>query len=294
MTERLADTEAEDETTRGLDMLETEALVAALIGAQRRALDAVAENAGGFGRVVEAIVDRIHQGGKVHYIGAGTSGRLAVLDAAEMPPTFGTPRDLICAHIAGGERALREAIEGAEDDAVAGASEIENHVNGGDAVIGISASGGAPYVVAAIETARRRGAFTAAIVNSEGSPLAAAAEIGLVLRTGAEAIAGSTRMKAGTAQKIALNTISTAVMVRLGKVHGNLMVDVVATNEKLRARATRLVRAIAGVSTERASTLLAQANGSVKVAIVIALRNVDAAQARDLLAQQHGRLRPLL
>jgi N-acetylmuramic acid 6-phosphate etherase len=211
-----------------------------------------------------------------------------------MPPTFGTDPSMVCPHIAGGLQALTRAVEGAEDDAAAGAAAADACVGAGDAVVGLSASGAAPFVVGAVERARALGAFTIAIASVENSALTHAAELPIVLATGSEALAGSTRLKAGTAQKIALNTLSTAVMVRLGKVYDNLMVDVVAGNAKLRARAIRLVRHLTGVDEERARQLLTMADGRVKVAAVIARRNVGAEEAAALLARHRGSLRALL
>jgi N-acetylmuramic acid 6-phosphate etherase len=289
----LPQTESVDAATAGLDRLDTDALVASLIESQRAAFGAVLEQRESISLAVDEIARRLERGGHLHYVGAGTSGRLAVLDAAEIPPTFGTTSELVRAHIAGGDEALLRAVEGAEDDASAGEA-LAERIARDDAVIGISASGGAPFVVAALETARRSGVFTVAIVNSEPSRLAEAADCTIVLRTGAEAIAGSTRLRAGTAQKIALNTISSAVMVRLGKVYDNLMVDLVATNRKLRRRAIRLVMQLASVGERRADRLLNESGGSVKCAIAMAWRNVDAAQARALLDRHGGRLRDLL
>ncbi len=286
-------TEARSTETLGLDVLSTSDLVAVLAAQQRAGADAVAGAAAELAGVVDAVAERIARGGRLHYVGAGTSGRLAVLDAAEMPPTFGTPPDLVLAHIAGGGAALTRAVEGAEDDGDAGERAMHD-VTSGDAVIGISASGSAAYVVRALQTARARGAYTAALVNSEPSALAAAVDRAIVLRTGAEPIAGSTRLKAGTAQKIALNTISTAVMVRLGKVHDNLMVDVVPTNQKLRARARRLVMHLAGVNEERAALLLDSAGGRVKIAVVMQIRSVDSDEASRLLEGADGVLRSVI
>ena len=287
-------TEGRSERTRDLDTRATVDVVRLIVDDQRRAADAVLAQRAAIAQVVEEISQRVRAGGRVHYVGAGTSGRLGVLDASEMPPTFGTDPALVCAHVAGGDRALRAAIEGAEDDASAGDAEMRDHVAAGDAVLGLSASGGAPYVAAALRAARARGAYTVAIVNARGSLLAAIAQEAIVLETGPEVLAGSTRLKAGTAQKIALNAISTAVMVRIGKVYDNLMVDVVATNEKLRGRARRLVCALGGVDADRASELLAQAGGRVKTAVVMARRGVDANEAAALLAREHGVLRALL
>jgi N-acetylmuramic acid 6-phosphate etherase len=285
-------TEGRLPASAGLDLLATRDLVELLVRDQSEAVAVVRAQVATLTQVVEAIVERIGRGGRVHYVGAGTSGRLGVLDASEMLPTFGTPPALVCAHIAGGDRALREAVEGAEDDGGAGAREMHAHVAPDDVVLGISASGGARYVVAALESAREIGALTVAITSSDASALVAAADLAIVLPTGAEALSGSTRLKAGTAQKIALNTISTAVMVRLGKVHDNVMIDVVATNEKLRGRAQRLVGELTGAEDTRVRTALDASGGSVKVAVVMIARNVDAAQARTLL--QSETLRSLL
>jgi len=291
---RIPATEALDPETRGLDTLETLPLVALLAGRQRRAFDAVQGAAPAIGLAVDAIVERLRAGGSLHYAGAGTSGRLATLDAAECPPTFGTPPSLVRAHVAGGSDALVRAIEGAEDDARGGETAARAEVQPGDAVVGISASGGAPWVVAWVRVARELGAATVAITSDRESALAAAAEISIVLETGAEPIAGSTRLVAGTAQKLVLNTLSTAVMVRLGKVYDNLMVDVVATNAKLRARALRLVRMLASVDEPEAARLIDAAGGSVKIAVVMARRGVDAGAARLLLERERGFLRGLL
>jgi N-acetylmuramic acid 6-phosphate etherase len=211
-----------------------------------------------------------------------------------MPPTFGTEPSLVCAHIAGGVTAITRAVEGAEDDADAGEREVRDHVRSGDAVVGISASGGAPFVLGAMRAARANGAWTLGVANSPGSPLPAACDLGIVLSTGAEPLTGSTRLKAGTSQKILLNTLSTAVMVRLGKVHDNLMVDVVATNNKLRKRALRLVMQLANVDQARATELLQQADGSVKTADVMQRKNLDADGARAMLQTHDGSLRASL
>ena len=294
MKHDLPATELGNPHTGGLDVLDTNALVETLVGDQRAAVEAVRSRSEALAGVVDEVAARIERGGVLHYVGAGSSGRLGTLDAAEMPPTFGTAPETVCAHVAGGLRALVRAVEGAEDDREAGIAEMSDHVSAGDAVIGISASGGAPFVVGAVERARELGAYTVALVNAEGSALARAAGVAIVLPTGAEALAGSTRLKAGTSQKIALNAISTAVMVRLGKVHENLMVDLIAGNRKLRDRAVRLVRAIAGVDDARAAELLALAKGRVKVAVVMERQGVGADEAQRLLAQHRGLLRSLL
>ncbi len=284
-------TEAINPRTRAIDMLDARGIVDLLAREQILAAQVVGAASAAIAQAVEAIVARLRAGGTLHYVGAGTSGRLGALDAAECPPTFGTPPSLVVAHIAGGPPALLRAVEGAEDDAAAGAAEMRGNVAARDAVVGISAGGAAPYVVAAIGTAREAGALTIAITSGSASPLAQAAEFAIVLDTGAEPIAGSTRLKAGTAAKLALNAISTATMIRLGKVYDNLMVDVVASNAKLRGRALRLVREVAPVDEELATALLRAADGCVKVAIVMARRDVDAQTARSLLAQHDGFLR---
>lgn len=286
-------TEAASARSAGLDRLATPELVQLLVADHEHAVAAVLAERDALAIAIDEIARRLAHGGTLHYVGAGTSGRLAALDAAEMPPTFGTAPELVRAHVAGGTSALTRAVEGAEDDAEAGAA-VMHECASADAVVGISASGTAAFVVAAVERARRRGAYTLALTSVAESPLARAAQYAIVFSTGAEALAGSTRLKAGTAQKIALNAISTAVMVRLNKVYDNLMVDVVASNAKLRARALRLVRSVASVDEERARGLLDAAHGSVKTAVVMARRGVDADAARALLQRSGGSLRSLL
>lgn len=293
MSSALPPTERTNERSAGLDRLSTPALVELLVSEQRHAVDAALDVKDEIAATVDVIAGRLRNGGTLHYVGAGSSGRIAVLDASEMPPTFGTPPGLVSAHIAGGPQAFVRSIEGAEDDAAAGVAAM-HEITSQDAVVGISASGGAAFVVAAIESARRAGAYAVALTSVAQSPLARAANAAIVLNTGAEVLTGSTRLKAGTAQKIVLNAISTAVMVRLGKVHENLMVDVIATNAKLRGRALRLVCEIARVDESRARDLLEAANGRVKIAIVMARRNVDAAEAQALLEANGGSLRALL
>ncbi|MDQ2872203.1 MAG: N-acetylmuramic acid 6-phosphate etherase [Candidatus Eremiobacteraeota bacterium] len=290
----LPQTEAVNPQTSGLDRRSTVDLVQLLAAEQREAVDAVVAQSAAIAVAVDEIAKRLRVGGRLHYVGAGTSGRLGFLDASEMPPTFGTPPSLVCGHIAGGITALTRAIEGAEDDGDSGALEIDGHVQAGDAVVGISASGGAPFVLRAIDAARAAGAWTLGVANSPDAPLLRAADLGIVLLTGAEPLTGSTRLKAGTSQKVLLNTISTAAMVRLGKVYDNLMVDMVATNNKLHARARRLVERIAQVDPERSQALLDASDGRVKVAVVMAKHGIDAAGARALLESHGGDLRASL
>ena len=290
MTQGLPPTEAVDQATRGLDRMPTIDLVTTLIDAQQRAFDAVRQAAPQIARAADAIAARLQGGGTLHYVGAGTSGRLGVLDAAELPPTFGVSQLVARAHIAGGAAALTTAVEGAEDDARGFDAEICSK----DAVIGISASGAAPFVCASLERAKARGALTVAITSAPDSRLTKDADIAIVTQTGAEPLAGSTRMLAGTAQKIVLSALSTAVMVRLGKVYDNLMVDVVATNEKLRCRALRLVSELGGVNESRARELLEQSGGSVKRAVVMQRLGVDAEAAQTLLGLKGESLREVL
>lgn len=287
-------TEAVNPKTVGLDELSSLDLVRVLAQEQQSAIDAVVGQAQRLSVAVDQIATRLMQGGTLHYIGAGTSGRIGFLDASEMPPTFGTDAQLVRGHIAGGIVALTRAVEGAEDDGAAGASEVRDNVRAGDAVVGISASGGAAYVVRAVEAAREIGAWTLGVSNSDDSPLLRAADVAIWLATGPEPLTGSTRLKAGTSQKILLNTLSTAVMVRLGKVYDNLMVDVVATNAKLRRRAVRLVMGLTSASEERARALLEESDGSVKVAAVMGCKKLDAARARELLNRHKGYLRKAL
>lgn len=283
----LPTTEGLDGTTSDIDVLDQVELARALVEAHRVAVDAALAATDDIAQATTLVVEAIENGGRVVLVGAGTSGRLAVLDAAELPPTFGADPQLVQARIAGGDAALRRAVEGAEDDADAGARAVED-VRGRDVVIGISASGGAPFVRAAVRAARERGARTVAIVNAANGVLAADADVAVIAATGAEPIQGSTRMRAGTAQKIVLNAISTGAMIRLGKTYGNRMVDVVATNAKLRARSERLVRDLAGDVDARA--LLDAANGSVKTAVVMARRGVGRDDAERLLHEARGRL----
>jgi N-acetylmuramic acid 6-phosphate etherase len=294
VSDRLPPTEDENPQSAGLDLLSTPALVDLLIADQRTAIDAVLAQTQPIATAVDEIARRLRRGGRLHYVGAGSSGRIATLDASEMPPTFGTPPEMVRAHIAGGTPALVRAVEGAEDDEAAGNDAMLESVKPDDAVLGISASGTAAFVVAAIARAKTIGAYTIALTADAQSALARAADLAIVPPTGAEVLAGSTRLKAGTAQKVALNAISTAVMVRLGKVYDNLMVDVVANNRKLSGRALRLVVRLAQVNQARAEELLTQAGGSVKIAVLMERHSVDAKQARVLLEQSDGMLRELL
>jgi N-acetylmuramic acid 6-phosphate etherase len=253
---------------------------------------AVAAEAERIAHAVDEIVNRLAHGGRMFYAGAGTSGRIAMLDAAELPPTFGIDPSLVRVLMAGGERAYFAAAEGAEDDEEAAIAAVEKEVVADDAVVGIAASGTTPYTVAAIRKANMIGALTVGITSQPGSPLAQDADIAIVPQTGPEVIMGSSRMKSGTAQKMVLNTISTAVMIRLGHCYSNLMVDMPATNEKLRNRAVRMIELAADVARPIAVQALRDADGDVKLAAVIARKKVSAADARKLL--QGRKLREVL
>jgi N-acetylmuramic acid 6-phosphate etherase len=244
---------------------------------------AVAAEAEKIAHAVDEIANRMHHGGRMFYVGAGTSGRIAMLDAAELPPTFGIDRSLVRVIMAGGERAFFAAAEGAEDDEDAAIAAIEQDVVADDAVVGIAASGTTPYTVAAIRKANMIGALTVAMTSIPGSPLAQEADIAITPEVGPEVIMGSSRMKSGTAQKLVLNTISTAVMIRLGHVYSNLMIDMPATNEKLRNRAVRMVELAADVPRATAVQALRDADGSVRLATVIAKKRITAEDAKALL-----------
>jgi N-acetylmuramic acid 6-phosphate etherase len=246
-------------------------------------------------RAVDEIVARWRRGGRLLYFGAGTSGRLGVLDASECPPTFSSPPEQVQGTIAGGDVALRKAVEGAEDDAQAGALAVRRVGAGArDVVVGLAASGSTPYVLGALGAAREQGAFAVAVVNNPGSALSAAADVAIEVEVGPEVVTGSTRLKAGTAQKLVLNMLSTAAMVRSGKVYGNLMVDLTATNAKLRLRAARIVAEVAGITPEEALPLLEQTEFRVKPAIVMAVRKCDAMAATRRLETAGGMLRDAL
>ncbi len=288
-------TERADPAFADLDLLSTAEQVALIAEQGRRAADAVAAESDSIAAAVDGIVARMRQSGRLIHIGAGTPGRLGVLDASEIPPTFGADPGLVVGVIAGGEQALRSAIENAEDDADAGAAALADlGVGPLDSVVGISASGRTPYVSGALREARRRGALAISVANNRGAEISADADVAIEVVSGAELVAGSTRLNAGTAQKLVLNALSTLAMVQLGKVYGNLMVDVQSTNEKLHARAERIVMHATGAAPEVAAAALAEADGSVKVAIGIIAGEADATAVRAALAERDGRLREAL
>ena len=263
-------------------LLEAEAGVPATVA---RARDEIAAAV----RLVEAAFD---QGGRLIYVGAGTPGRLAALDAAECPPTFGTSSDQVVAVLAGGLHAAGAAIEGAEDDAEAGARDVSTlNLTEADVVVGISASGRTPFVLSALDAARARGAKTVAVVNNPGSPARAGADVTIEVLTGGEVLAGSTRLKAGSAQKVVLNTLSTCAMIRTGKTYGGWMVDVMTSNHKLRRRAVRIVREVTGLGDDEATRALEACGWRTRVALVSVLTGLEPEASRSRLAAVDGRLR---
>jgi N-acetylmuramic acid 6-phosphate etherase len=244
---------------------------------------------------VDAIVQRLERGGRLVYVGAGSSGRLAAVDAAECPPTFGVAPELVLAVVAGGAESLAVAQEAAEDDHAAGCRDVESAgVSAADAVVLLSASGRTPYVLGAARAAAAAGALSVAVVCVRDSELGLLVDHEVAAVVGPEVVAGSTRLKAGTAQKLVLNTISTVAMIRLGKTYGNLMVDVVASNAKLRARARRAVALATGAGEEQVDAALAAAGGEPKVAIVSLLADLDPAEARTRLTAAGGLVRKAL
>ena len=286
-------TERPDPATRRLDRLDPLGIARLMNRADRAAVRAVARAAQPLARAVDLTVDALARGGRLLFVGAGTSGRLGVLEAAECPPTFGTPPRLVRAVMAGGRGSVFRAAEGAEDDARAGARAVRRLARRGDVVVGVAASGVTPFVRAALAAARGRGAATVLVTCNPTVPRGAARVV-VALGVGPEVLAGSTRLKAGTATKLALNTLTTATFVRLGKVYGNRMVDFEPRSAKLRARALRLVGELGGVPPRTAARLLTAAGGRAKAAIVMARLGVDAREARRRLAAARGFLRGAL
>lgn len=246
-------------------------------------------------QVVESIVQAFQNGGRLVYIGAGTSGRLGVLDASECPPTFGVSPEMVVGIIAGGERALRHPIEGAEDNKTQGVADLQAiNFDKNDVLVGIAASGRTPYVIGALEYANELGATTVSIASNPNSAMSQVAKIAIETVVGAEVLTGSSRLKSGTAQKLVLNMLTTASMILIGKCYQNLMVDVQASNEKLKARAIRIVMQATECDREQAETVLAETQGNAKLAIMMVLANVDKATAETLLANHQGRLQVAL
>lgn len=294
MLEKLT-TELSHPDSEGIDGFSTSQILEVMNRADTGIAETVRRAIPHIGVAIDAIAAALDRGGSLLYFGAGTSGRLAVLDAAECVPTFHTPPDLVRAVIAGGDAALRQSVEAAEDDPDAGARDLHAaRVEARDAVVGVSASGRTPYVLGALSAARKLGAVTCGVSCVAGSELSRAVQFPIEVPVGPEILTGSTRLRAGTATKMVLNMISTAVMIRLGYVYSNLMVNVQPTNVKLEDRAIRIIQEIAQVPRSRAAELLEQSGRSVRTAAVMARKNVDRTEAERLLAQSRGRIREAL
>ncbi|MGO0062857.1 N-acetylmuramic acid 6-phosphate etherase [Brevibacillus fluminis] len=294
MDDRLEDlsTESRNEQTRQLDTLSIMQILQLMNREEKKVPHAVERALEQVAAAVACVIAAVEAGGRLFYFGAGTSGRLGILDAAECPPTFGTPPELVQGIIAGGAAAIMRAIEGAEDDEQLGRRDVhDSGVTAHDVVVGIAASGRTPYVIGALDAARRIGAKTIALSCVEQGLINQHADLAIKAVVGAEIVTGSTRLKAGSATKQVLNMLTTAAMIKLGKVYGNLMVNVQATNNKLRERVKRIVMEVTGVTYEEAEELAQQADGDAKTAILIKLTGSSAEEARRLLAATQGRLR---
>jgi N-acetylmuramic acid 6-phosphate etherase len=287
-------TETRNPSSAEIDRLSTVDMLTVINQADAEIASAVAKVIPAIAKAVDGIAERLRSGGRLFYTGAGTSGRLGVLDASECPPTFNVPPDLVQGLIAGGDRALRTSTERAEDDPTLGASDLEaRNLSSSDAVVGIAASGRTPYVLGGIEYARAKGALTVGLSCTVDSQLAQAADIAITPIAGPEIVTGSTRMRAGTATKLVLNMISSGVMIRLGYVYGNLMVNVEPTNAKLADRARRIIATVANVSYEEAGRLLDE-SGSVRAAVTMHKLGVSREEAERRLAKAGGSLRAAL
>ena len=288
-------TETPSQAHAALDQYPTQDLVNVFVDDQINAVNAVRAAAPSIALAVDAALPRMEAGGRLIYVGAGTSGRLGVLDSVELYPTFSWPHGRAVALLAGGTDAMFVAVEGAEDDFDQGAADLRSvNVGPDDVVLAIAASGGTPYVLGALQAGRAAGALTVGFANNTDAPVANEAEIGVTLDTGPEVVSGSTRLKAGTSQKIALNTFSSALMVRLNKVYGNLMVDLKATNAKLVRRAIRLTTFATGADEAAARAVLEQCGFHVKTAIVALSKQTSVEQAQALLEAAHGSVRQAL
>jgi len=287
-------TEAQNPASEAIDSLSTIQLLQVMNDADSEITAAIRRELPRIAEAVEKTVEHLETGGRLFYIGAGTSGRLGVLDASECPPTFNTPPDLVVGIIAGGDRALRHSVERAEDDPQEGRRDLERrNFRSGDVLVGIAASGRTPYVLGALEFARSVGALTIGLSCTPQSLVAKASDIAITPVPGPEILTGSTRMRAGTATKLVLNMLSTGVMIRLGYVYGNLMVNVQPTNDKLTDRACRIIAKITGATYEEAADLLKQA-GSVRVAVLMRELQIPRLKAETLLSDANGSLRRAL
>ena len=288
-------TESRNPVSQNIDELSTEAMLRVINDEDKKVALAVEAIVPQIAQVTEAIAHAFSQGGRLIYCGAGTSGRLGILDASECPPTFGTPRGQVVGLIAGGHTAILQAVENAEDNAGQGAQDLADiGFSPRDVLVGIAASGRTPYVLGALAYAREQGAFTAALTCNPDSAMAQAADVALTPVVGPEVVTGSSRMKAGTAQKLVLNMLSTGAMIRSGKVYGNLMVDVEATNQKLVQRQINIVKQATECDDATAQQALTACGGHCKTAIVMVLAGLTAEEARALLDQNRGFIRAAL
>lgn len=291
MLDKLA-TERRNERTMNLDEMTVEQLLVVMNEEDQSVPHVIKQELPIIAKVIERAIASFKRGGRLIYIGAGTSGRLGILDAAECVPTFGVSPDMVVGLIAGGERALVKAVEGAEDSEDLAVHDLKAlHLNENDTVVGIAASGRTPYVVGGLDYAQEVGATTAALSCNKGSNISDHAEFKIEVETGPEVLTGSTRLKAGTAQKLVLNMISTASMIGVGKVYQNLMVDVQPTNEKLEVRATRMIAEATGVDEQTAARYFDSSNGHVKTAIIMILADVSYAEAVERLQRANGFVR---
>lgn len=288
-------TESRNHHSEHIDTLSTLEMLKVINNEDKKVPFAVEATLPDIARLVDKVVTAFSQGGRLIYCGAGTSGRLGILDASECPPTYGTPHDMVIGLIAGGHKAILQAVENAEDNVQLGAEDLRQlNFNAKDVLVGIAASGRTPYVIGALEYARSLGAVTGAISCNPDSPIAQRADIAITPIVGPEVVTGSSRMKAGTAQKLVLNMITTGAMIKMGKVFGNLMVDVEATNAKLIERQIRIVMQATECERATAEQALAQCQRHCKTAILMILAGVDAQQATQLLAQNKGFIRQAL
>ena len=287
--------EQRNPNTLHIDALSPLEVVTLLNHEDKQVAFAVEKNLPQIAQAVEHIMAAFQTGGRLVYMGAGTSGRLGVLDASECPPTFGVPSSMVVGLIAGGETALRNAVEGAEDDREAGEQDLRHiHFSNKDVLVGIAASGRTPYVIGGLTYAKQLGAITVSLVSNPNAIMNEIADIAITTAVGPEALTGSSRLKSGTAQKMVLNMLTTAAMIRLGKCYQNLMVDVQATNQKLKARAIRIVMQATDCDQATAEQTLHTTNGNAKLAIMMLLSRLDKAQAEAVLAQNKGRLQDAL
>ena len=288
-------TEQVDEKFHLLDIMSVRELLTAMNESDADVPKAIALQLPAIERAIDVIVDRLMQGGRLVYIGAGTSGRLGILDAAECGPTFSIANDQVVALIAGGERAIQHPVEGAEDNPELGVADLKSiNLSAHDAVVGIAASGRTPYVIGAVDYARSIGAATISLTSNPQSELSSHVDFPIEIDSGPEVLAGSTRLKSGTSQKLVLNMISTISMIRLGKTFGNLMVDLQVTNGKLRDRAIRIIESATGAPRAQAEKALEESGFKVKVAILMILLNLDATTAKSRLESSSDRIREAL